>query len=56
MPKSDNQRITSCTIKWENSEDVLNVVTRVLPKEIQVRFNSGEDNFYFYGRMGGTKW
>lgn len=41
MLKNDNQRITSCTISWENSKDVLSVVTRVLPKEIQVRFYSG---------------
>ena len=56
MPKNYSEHITSCTIKWENSEDVLNVVTRVLPKVIQVRFNSTEDNFCFYGRAGGTKW
>ncbi len=43
MPKKDSLHITSCTITWENSSDILNVVTRVLPKEIQVRFNSGCD-------------
>ena len=40
MLKTDG-RITSCTISWESSEDILSVVTRVLPKEIQVRFYSG---------------
>lgn len=43
MAKNDSQRITSCTITWENSDDILSVITRVLPKEIQVRFYSGGD-------------
>ena len=43
MAKNNGQRITSCTISWENSEDILRVVTRVLQTEIQVRFYSGCD-------------
>ena len=43
MAKNDSQRITSCTISWESSEDILSVVTRVLPKEIQVRFYSSSE-------------
>ena len=46
MAKAGEQRITSCSIMWENSEDILSVTTRVLPKEIQVRFYSGCDLMY----------
>ena len=46
MTKNDGQRITSCTISRENSGDILRVITRVLPKEIQVRFYSGENLIY----------
>ncbi len=42
MLKTDG-RITSCTISWESAEDILSVVTRVLPKEIQVRFYNGRE-------------
>jgi len=42
MAKSESNHITSCTISWENTEDILNVVTKVLQTEIQVRlYNSG---------------
>ena len=30
-------RITSCTIVWENTDDILSVVTKVLQTEIHVR-------------------
>lgn len=46
--------ITSCTITWDNlglsSTDILHVTTRILPKEIQVRFYNG------YGLVGGKIW
>lgn len=43
MAKSENDRITSCTIFWENTEDILSVITKVLQTEIQVRlYNSGK--------------
>ena len=36
-------RITSCTIVWENTDDILSVVTKVLQTEIHVRlYNSGD--------------
>lgn len=42
MAKSGSNRITSCTIFWESTEDILSVVTKVLQTEIQVRlYNSG---------------
>lgn len=42
MPKRENNHITSCTISWENTEDILSVVTKVLQTEIHVRlYNSG---------------
>ena len=42
MPKKESKHITSCTISWENTEDILSVVTKVLQTEIHVRFyNSG---------------
>lgn len=42
MAKGECNRITSCTIFWENTEDILSVVTKVLQTEIQVRlYNSG---------------
>ena len=37
MAKSESNHITSCTISWENREDILSVVTKVLQTEIQVR-------------------
>ena len=37
MAKSASNHITSCTISWENTEDILSVVTKVLQTEIQVR-------------------
>lgn len=37
MAKSESCRITSCTIFWENREDILSAVTKVLQTEIQVR-------------------
>ncbi|MCM1222667.1 MAG: hypothetical protein NC548_50225 [Lachnospiraceae bacterium] len=40
MAKSGSNHITSCTISWENTEDILSVVTKVLQTEIQVRFYS----------------
>ena len=43
MAKSESNHITSCTISWENKEDILSVVTKVLQTEIHVRlYNSGE--------------
>ena len=42
MAKSASNHITSCTIFWENTEDILSVVTKVLQTEIQVRlYHSG---------------
>ena len=38
MEKSKGNHITSCTISWENKEDVLSVVTKVLQTEVHVRF------------------
>lgn len=35
MAKSESSRITSCTIFWENTEDILSAVTKVLQTEIQ---------------------
>lgn len=41
MAKNESSRITSCTIFWENTEDILSTVTKVLQTEIQVRlYNS----------------
>lgn len=37
MTKGENNHITSCTISWENTKDILRVVTKVLQTEIQVR-------------------
>ena len=37
MAKTGNNRITSCTIFWENTEDIVSVATKVLQTEIQVR-------------------
>lgn len=48
--KSESNHITSCTIHWENTEDILSVVTRVLQTEIQMRlYNSGQ-------LIGGKIW
>ena len=42
MAKSKSNHITSCTISWRNTDDILSVVTKVLQTEIQVRlYNSG---------------
>ncbi len=42
MSKKESKHITSCTISWENTEDILSVVTKVFQTEIHVRFyNSG---------------
>ncbi len=42
MAKSESNHITSCTISWENTEDILSVVTKILQTEIHVRlYNSG---------------
>jgi len=42
MAKRESNHITSCTIFWENTEDILSVVTKVLQTEIQVRlYHSG---------------
>ena len=37
MAKGERNHITSCTISWENTEDIVSVVTKVLQTEIQVR-------------------
>ena len=50
MDKKESTHITSCTISWENTEDVLSVVTKVLQTEIQVRlYNAGS-------LIGGRIW
>ena len=50
MAKRESHHITSCTIAWENTEDILSVVTKVLQTEIQVRF-------YISGNLiGGRIW
>ena len=41
MGKSGSNHITSCTISWENAEDRLSVVTKVLQTEIHVRLYNG---------------
>ena len=42
MVKRESNHITSCTIFWENTEDIVSVVTKVLQTEIQVRlYHSG---------------
>ena len=42
MAKRESNHITSCTISWENREDIVSVVTKVLQTEIQVRlYHSG---------------
>ena len=42
MAKRESNHITSCTISWENREDIVSVVTKVLQTEIHVRlYNSG---------------
>jgi len=42
MSKKGSKHITSCTISWENTEDILSVVTKVFQTEIHVRYyNSG---------------
>ena len=38
MSKKESKHITSCTISWENTEDILSVVTKVFQTEIHVRF------------------
>ena len=49
MAENKSNHITSCTISWENTGDILSVVTKVLQTEIQVRFyNSGN---LFSGRI-----
>ena len=50
MTKSKSSRITSCTISWENTEDILNVVTKVLQTEIQIRLYNGGN------LIGGRIW
>ena len=49
MAKGERNHITSCTISWENTEDIVSVVTKVLQTEIQVRlYHSGN---LFSGRI-----
>ena len=43
-------RITSCTIVWENTDDILSVVTKVLQTEIHVR------NYISGDLIGGRIW
>ena len=33
MAKNECNHITSCTISWENTEDILSVVTKVLQQK-----------------------
>lgn len=50
MAPKESTHITSCTITWENTEDILSVVTKVLQTEIHVRFyNAGS-------LIGGRIW
>ena len=50
MKNQESTNITSCTISWENTEDILSVVTKVLQTEIQVRlYNAGS-------LIGGRIW
>lgn len=50
MAKKESTHITSCTISWENTEDILSVVTKVLQTEIHVRlYNAGS-------LIGGRIW
>ena len=50
MAKNESNHITSCTISWENTEDILSVVTKVLQTEIHVRlYNNGN-------LIGGRIW
>ena len=44
------EHISSCTILWETTEDILNVKTRILPKLIEVTHYNG-DNL-----LGGRIW
>ena len=41
MSKKESKHITSCTISWENTEDILSIVTKVFQTEIHVRFYNG---------------
>ncbi|MBO5336120.1 MAG: hypothetical protein J6A94_03195 [Lachnospiraceae bacterium] len=50
MAKNESNHITSCTISWENTEDILSVVTKVLQTEIHVRLYNN-DNL-----IGGRIW
>ena len=49
MAKGASNHITSCTISWHNTGDVVRVVTKVLQTEIQVRFYDG--NHLISGRI-----
>ena len=49
MAKGSSNHITSCTISWQNTGDVVRVVTKVLQTEIQVRFYDG--NHLISGRI-----
>ena len=37
------EHVSSCTILWENTQDILSVKTRILPKEIEVRHYNGDE-------------
>ncbi len=50
MAKKESNHITSCTISWENTEDILSAVTKILQTEIHVRlYNNGS-------LIGGRIW
>ena len=50
MAKKESNHITSCTISWENTEDILSAVTKILQAEIHVRlYNNGS-------LIGGRIW
>ena len=50
MAKKETNHITSSTIFWENTEDILSVVTKIFQTEIQVRlYHSGN-------LIGGRIW
>lgn len=50
MAKKNTNHITSCTISWENTEDILSAVTKILQTEIHLRlYNNGS-------LIGGRIW
>lgn len=50
MVKSERNPITSCTISWENTQELLSAVTKVLQTEIHVRLYNRDQ------LIGGRIW